>query len=83
MQSSDTYRSINLHASDPDEPPRLITFTKYGQGFSWNEEVFLPNYLMSRYARGRRKQYNGDMGEEEVETVDIFVSDEEAEKMLP
>ncbi|KAL9107132.1 MAG: hypothetical protein Q9227_007912 [Pyrenula ochraceoflavens] len=83
MQSSDTYRSIDLHDSDPDETPRLITFTKSGQGFSWNEEVFLPHYMINRYSRGRRKRFNGDMGDDDVETVDIFVTDEEVDRMMP
>ncbi|KAL9625589.1 MAG: hypothetical protein Q9160_000302 [Pyrenula sp. 1 TL-2023] len=78
MQSSQVYRSINLHATDPDEPPRLITYTKSAQGFTWNEELFLPSYMISRYSRGRRKQYDGDMGEdEEVTTTEIYVTDDD------
>lgn len=78
MQSSQVYRSINLHATDPDEPPRLITYTKSAQGFTWNEELFLPSYMISRYSRGRRKQYDGDMGsDEDVTTADIYVTDDD------
>jgi hypothetical protein len=83
MLSSQIYKSINLNARDPDEPPRLITFTKAGQGFNWNEELFLPSYMVSRYSRGRRKQYDGDLGEDDVEVAEIFVTDEEANNMMP
>lgn len=83
MLSSQTYKSINLNGLDPDEPPRLLTFTKAGQGFNWNEELFLPSYLVSRYSRSRRKQYDGDLGEDDVEVAEIFVTDEEANKMMP
>jgi hypothetical protein len=83
MLSSHTYKSINLNGPDPDEPPRLITFTKAGQGFNWNEELFLPSYMISRYARSRRKQYDGDLGEDDVEVAEIFVTDEEATRMMP
>lgn len=83
MLSSPTYKSINLNGPDPDEPPRLITFTKAGQGFNWNEELFLPSYMISRYSRSRRKQYDGDLGEDDVEVAEISVTDEEANNMLP
>ena len=83
MRSSQTYKSINLNSLDPDEPPRLLTFTKAGQGFNWNEELFLPSYMVSRYSRSRRKQYDGDLGEDDVEVAEIFVTDEEANKMMP
>ena len=83
MLSSHTYKSVNLNGPDPDDPPRLITFTKAGQGFTWNEELFLPSYMIGRYARGRRKQYDGDLGEDDVEVAEIFVTDEEAMNMMP
>lgn len=83
MLSSHTYKSVNLNGPDPDDPPRLITFTKAGQGFTWNEELFLPSYMIGRYARGRRKQYDGDLGEDDVEVTEIFVTDEEAVNMMP
>lgn len=83
MLSSHTYKSINLNGPDPDEPPRLITFTKAGQGFNWNEELFLPSYMIGRYSRSRRKQYDGDLGEDDVEVAEIFVTDEEANRMMP
>lgn len=83
MLSCQTYKSINLNGSDPDEPPRLITFTKACQGFNWNEDLFLPSYMISRYSRGRRKQYDGDMGEDDVDVAEIFVTDEEANNMMP
>lgn len=83
MLSSHTYKSINLNGPDPDGPPRLITFTKAGQGFNWNEELFLQSYMISRYSRSRRKQYDGDLGEDDVEVAEIFVTDEEANNMMP
>ena len=87
MLSSSSYKSINLnaHHDDPDEPPRLITYTKHSQGFTWNDELFLPSYMLGRYGeRGRKKQYDGDFGDEEhCPVAEIFVTDEEAEAMLP
>lgn len=84
MLESNTYKSINLNGPDPDDPPRLITFTRSGQGFTWNEELFLPSYMIGRYTgRGRRKQYDGDLGEDDVEVAEIFITDEEATKMMP
>jgi len=91
MQHSTSYKSINLNHphSDPDEPPRLITYTKAAQGFVWNDELFLPSYLLHRYSYGggggRRKQYDGEVfgDEEHVEVVEVFVTDEEAEAMMP
>lgn len=85
MLSSSSYTSINLNSHhDPDEPPRLITYTKSGQGFTWNDELFLPSYMIGRYGgRGRRKQYDGDFGEDEVEVAEIFITDEEAAAMMP
>src|SRR5271154_2758063 len=83
MLLSTSYKSINLndhhghHSYDPDEPPRLITYTTSGQGFTWNEELFLPSYLVGR--QGRRKTYDGDFGDEETCPVtEIFISEEEA-----
>ena len=89
MLSSTSYKSINLNLhGDPDEPPRLITYTKYSQGFVWNDEVFLPSYLLGRYGGrnigGRKKQYDDDFGDEEqCPITEIFVTDEEAEAMMP
>jgi hypothetical protein len=94
MASSTSYRSINLN-SDFDgtsgSPPHLITYTKTGQGFTWNEELFLPSYMMGRYeasgGRRRRRRYEDDDmagGDDEgVEIAEIFVSDEEARNMMP
>ncbi|KAJ9604122.1 hypothetical protein H2200_011645 [Cladophialophora chaetospira] len=87
MLSSSSYKSINLnaHHDDPDEPPRLITYTKFSQGFTWNDELFLPSYMLGRYGeRGRKKQYDGDFGDEDqCPVAEIFVTDEEANLMLP
>ena len=94
MASSTSYRSINLNSDfggDPGSPPHLITYTKTGQGFTWNEELFLPSYMMGRYEAGggrrRRRRYEDeDMpgGDEEVvEIAEIFISDEEARNMMP
>jgi hypothetical protein len=87
MLASSSYTSVNLnsHIDDPDEPPRLITYTKHAQGFTWNDELFLPSYMIGRYggSRGRRKQYDGDFGEDDVQVVEVFVTDEEAERMMP
>ena len=101
MLSSETYRSINLNSAsdnyvdeyegsgssnaDNDYPPRLITFTRSSQGFTWNEELFLPSYMIGRY-RGdgrRRKQYDGDLGEDDVEVTEIRISEEEARSIVP
>src|ERR1700729_3347534 len=94
MASSTSYRSINLN-SDFDgtsgSPPHLITYTKTGQGFTWNEELFLPSYMMGRYeasgGRRRRRRYEDDDtagGDNEgVDIAEIFVSDEEARNMMP
>jgi len=87
MLSSSSYKSINLnsHLDDPDEPPRLITYTKSSQGFTWNDELFLPSHMLGRYGeRGRKKLYDGDFGDEEhCPVAEIFVTDEEAEAMMP
>ncbi|KAG9773792.1 hypothetical protein ABEF93_001689 [Exophiala dermatitidis] len=87
MLSSSSYKSINLNSrfDDPDEPPRLITYTKHSQGFTWNDELFLPSYMLGRYGdRGRKRQYDGDFGEQDYCPVaEIFVTDEEAEAMMP
>lgn len=83
MLFSHTYKSVNLNGPDPDRPPRLITFTKAGQGFCWNEELFLPSYMISCYSRSRRKPYDGDLGEDDVEVTEIFISEDEANNMMP
>ena len=97
MRSSSSYKSVNLsaHHDDPDEPPRLITYTKHSQGFTWNDELFLPSYLLGRGGRRRRKRYGydddeddddggwgGDEGEQ-CPVTEIFVTDEEVKAMMP
>lgn len=100
MLSSSSYKSINLNSSSrPDEPARIITYTKHSQGFTWNEELFLPSYLVGRRyrsskARRRWADDDDDMDIDEEDTpfdeeadrcpvMDIFVTDEEAANMLP
>ncbi|RMZ89773.1 hypothetical protein DV736_g2980, partial [Chaetothyriales sp. CBS 134916] len=87
MLASSSYKSINLnaHNDDPDEPPRLITYTKHSQGFIWNDELFLPSYLLGRFGR-RKKQYDSDFGyddddDEACQVTEIFVTDEEVATM--
>jgi hypothetical protein len=68
MLSSSSYKSINLSSSsaDPDEPPRLITYTKHSQGFTWNDELFLPGYLLGRYAgAGHRRRHRAAWGDDD------------------
>lgn len=85
--------------SGGDEPTRLITYTKHSQGFTWNDELFLPSYLVGRRYRSskarRRWGYDEDEDmdddndppfDEEADrcpVADIFVTDEEAAAMLP
>jgi hypothetical protein len=98
MLASSSYKSVNLSSrGDPDEPPRLITYTKHSQGFTWNDELFLPGYLFSRYGGRRRRHRWGDdddddddMGgmmdsndPEKCPVTEIFVTDEEANAMMP
>lgn len=95
MAASASYRSINLNSdfdgTTSSSPPHLITYTKTGQGFNWNEELFLPSYMMGRDSVGggrrRRRRYEdedfGDGEDEVVEIAEIFVSDEEARAMMP
>lgn len=101
MLSSSSYKSINLNSgiSSGDEPARIITYTKHSQGFTWNDELFLPSYLVGRRYRGskvrRRWGYDEDEDmdddndtpfDEETDrcpVADIFVTDEEAAAMLP
>lgn len=98
MLSSSSYKSINLtspHQSS-DEPARLITYTKHSQGFTWNDELFLPSYLMGRRYGGGRRRWGGYDADEDMDDVgdfdeegdhcpvtDIFVTDEEAAAMMP
>ena len=74
MLSSSSYKSIDLnsHHHDPDEPPRLITYTKHSQGFTWNDELFLPSYLIGRYGgrRRRKNRYEEDWGEDDDDDDD-------------
>ncbi len=95
MLSSSSYKSVNLnaHHDDPDEPPRLITYTKHSQGFTWNDELFLPSYLLGRSGRRRRKRYGYDDEDddddhwdeqgEQCPVTEIFVTDEEVRAMMP
>lgn len=100
MLSSSSYKSVNLnaHNDDPDEPPRLITYTKHSQGFAWNDELFLPSYLLGRHGRRRRKRFGYDEDDEEdgdddqwvgdghgdqCPVTEIFVTDEEVRAMMP
>lgn len=101
MLSSSSYKSINLNSgmSSGDEPARIITYTKHSQGFTWNDELFLPSYLVGRHYRGskarRRWGYDEDEDmdddndmpfDEETDrcpVADIFVTDEETAAMLP
>lgn len=99
MLSSSSYKSINLNTSArSDEPPRIITYTKHSQGFTWNDELFLPSYLVGRRYRSskarRRWADDDDMDLEDDDVpfdedtdkcpvMDIFVTDEEAANMLP
>jgi hypothetical protein len=84
MLSSSSYKSINLSSSsaDPDEPPRLITYTKHSQGFTWNDELFLPGYLLGRYAgAGHRRRNRTAWGDEdEDEDGDIEMGGVEGER---
>lgn len=82
MLSNQTYKSVNLRGPDSDEPPRLITYTKSAQGFTWNEELFLPSYMVSRYSRGRRKQYDGDMGDDDVSIAEVYVTDDDIRRYM-
>ena len=83
------HHSSHSPDSDPDlddassSPPRLITYTKHSQGFTWNDELFLPSYLLGRYAGRGRRRHDGDFGEDDVHVVDVFVTDEEAAAMMP
>lgn len=97
MLASSSYKSVNLNShADPDTPPRLICYTKSSQGFTWNDELFLPSYLIGRRYRGSKNrrwgQNDDDMDEDDVPfdeeidrcpVMDIFVTDEEAARMLP
>lgn len=102
MLSSSAYKSVNLNSHhDPDsrEPPRLITYTKHSQGFTWNDELFLPSYLLGRHRyRGHagsamRRRWAGDGDDDDIgdfeeegercPVTDIFVTDEEAAAMMP
>lgn len=107
MLTSSAYKSINLAShDDPNTPPRLICYTKHSQGFTWNDELFLPGYLLGRYggSHGRRRRWGGDEDGDDDDVDDwvnghggmrdsndpercpvaeIFVTDEEAEAMMP
>jgi hypothetical protein len=102
MIASSSYKSINLSSrGDPDEPPRLITYTKHSQGFTWNDELFLPGYLLGRYGGTSRRRTRLGWGDEDEDddggdegmmdsndpercpVTEIFVTDEEADAMMP
>lgn len=82
MLSSSSYKSINLGSGDPDEPSRLITYTKHSQGFTWNDELFLPSYLMGRRYGGRgskaRRRWGYDDEDDDMDGVGDF--DEEVDR---
>lgn len=82
MLSSSSYKSINLNSGDPDEPSRLITYTKHSQGFTWNDELFLPSYLMGRRYGGRggkaRRRWGYDDEDDDMDGVGDF--DEEVDR---
>lgn len=87
LSQSSIHRSINL--APPDSPPRLVTFLQSSQGFTWNDELFLPSYH-SELTRRRRRHDGGSGGaggmEEEadkIDVIDILVSEEEARGMVP
>lgn len=84
MLSSSSYKSINLtnHMSGPDEPARIITYTKHSQGFTWNDELFLPSYLVGRRYRGskaRRRWGQDDEDDMDIDEGDLPF-DEEADR---
>jgi hypothetical protein len=63
MLTSSSYKSVSLNGPpsrsygyDPNDPPRIITYTKQAQGWSWNDEVFLPGYLLGRRRRERERE---------------------------
>ncbi|KAF1973292.1 hypothetical protein BU23DRAFT_554280 [Bimuria novae-zelandiae CBS 107.79] len=62
---------INVGNSDM---PRLISCVKASQGFTWNQEIFLPSYANLDFDDLERKQ---DPVEE------IVVTDEEVAQMFP
>lgn len=87
MLASSSYDFINLnaHYDDPSQPLKMLVLPKKDQGFSWNEEIFRDSYGLGRYTdRRRRKQYEGDFGDDDhCPVAEIFVTDEEAEAMMP
>lgn len=83
MLSSSSYKSINLTSrtsGDSDEPARIITYTKHSQGFTWNDELFLPSYLIGRRYGGRggirrRRWEDHDDDDDEMDGVGDFDED--------
>jgi hypothetical protein len=63
-----------INIGDPEGPPRLITYLSYGQGFTWNPEIFIPSYIDHDYVplENRRDPVH-----------EIYLTDEEARAMLP
>lgn len=85
MLSSSSYKSVNLnsHISSPDEPQRLICYTKHSQGFTWNDELFLPSYLVGRRYRSSkaRRRWGGGYDDDEMDLDEDDVPfDEEVDR---
>lgn len=53
-----------------------ITCVKSSQGFDWNQDMFLPSYVSDH-------DYSADLERRQDPVEDIFISDEEAERMFP
>ncbi|KAH3967482.1 hypothetical protein HBI56_032500 [Parastagonospora nodorum] len=58
-----------------EERPRLISCVKSGQGFDWNQEIFLPSYA--------DYHFDNDLETRRDPVTDIIVTDEEIGKMFP
>ncbi|GAB7360829.1 hypothetical protein MBLNU230_g0815t1 [Neophaeotheca triangularis] len=68
------YTVVNLGDCEGGRAPRLVTCVKAGQGFDWNQELFLPSYV----------DYEGQNLERKMDPVeDIVLTDEEADGLLP
>lgn len=90
MAASTSYKSINLSSGhhDDSEPPRLICYTKHSQGFTWNDELFLPGYLLSRYGgssynRRRRNRFGGSAEDDYDEDDDDDIMDSNDPERCP
>lgn len=86
MLSSSAYKSINLNShmsGDSDEPARLITYTKHSQGFTWNDELFLPSYMIGRHryrGQGGSRRYRAGGTWDDGDDDDIGDFDEDGER---